>query len=329
MGISTGCSVDLSGKVAIVTGCNTGIGLKTAKMLCDAGAHVVMACRSKDRAKSALNEVTQKGGEAEIMTLDLSDTSTIVSFAKEFLKKHPTLDILINNAGLNTTGGYEGPTTTKQGYEICMGTNYFGHFLLTNLLMKALLRSEDARVVQLSSVTTWFASDKYQYFVKGASKTKGNYATSKLACLAFTSTAQSKVDSKYPSNTIRFVAADPGFVASDVWRNSNAAFRTVARALALNTEEGAMTSVNCASLKTIEKGQLYMPFSIKMSKLFRFSKKIAYDLGMPFLTRICHGFGVDATAPKAKSKDANEKLWSLSLAFCEENGEAETTFAAL
>ena len=162
MAIKTGLESDLSGKVAVVTGCNTGIGLQTAKILCDTGAHVVMACRSKERAKAALAEVTAGGGSAEIMVLDLGDTPTIKAFASSFTKKHDTLDILVNNAGLNTTGSYKGPTTTKQGYEICMGTNYFGHFLLTSLLMPALLKSDDARVVSLSSVTTWFASNKYQ-----------------------------------------------------------------------------------------------------------------------------------------------------------------------
>ena len=329
MGITTGVSTDLTGRVAIVTGCNTGIGLQTAKMLCDAGAHVVMACRSAERAKPALKEVTSNGGSAEVMVLDLSDAPTIKQFATAFGKKHDVCDILINNAGLNTTGGYKGPTVTKQGYEICMGTNYFGHFLLTSLLMPCLLKSDDARIVQLSSVTTWFASNKYQHFVKGVSKTKGNYAASKLACLAFTITAQEKLDLVTPENNVKFVAADPGFVASDVWRNYNVVFRTVAGALALNTEEGAMTSVRCASDANIKHGTLYMPFSIKMSKLFGFSKKVAYDLGMPFLTRICHGFGPDKCAPKAKSKDANEKLWALSLEFCKENGSPKNAFAEM
>ena len=145
MGIKVGCDEDLSGKVAIVTGSNTGIGLQTAKMLCDAGAHVVMACRSKERAKPALAEVTAGGGSAEVMALDLGDVDTIKKFAAAFLKKHNTLDVLVNNAGLNTTGGVQGPTTTKQGYEICMGTNYFGHFMLTALLMPALMVVRRAR----------------------------------------------------------------------------------------------------------------------------------------------------------------------------------------
>ena len=67
--------------------------------------------------------------------LDLSDVTTIKTFAAAFNKKHKKLDILVNNAGLNTTGSYKGPTVTSQDYEICMGTNYFGHFMLTALLM--------------------------------------------------------------------------------------------------------------------------------------------------------------------------------------------------
>ena len=180
--------------------------------------------------------------------------------------------------------------------------------------------ADEARVVALSSVTTWFASNKYQFYVKGASKTKGNYAASKLACLAATIEMQRRLDAKFPNNSVHFVAADPGFVASDVWRNYNVVFRTIAGALALNTAEGAMTSVSCATKPGIKKGALYMPFSIKMSKIFKFNKKIAYDLGMPFLTRPFAGFGCDAPAPKAKSKESVELLWGLSLDFCKDNG---------
>lgn len=123
---------------------------------------------------------------------------------------------------------------------------------------------------------------------------------------------------------MHFVAADPGFVASDIWRSYNVVFRTVAGALALNTAEGAMTSVSCATQPGIRKGALYMPFSIKMSKLFAFNKKIAYDVGMPFLTRPFAGFGSDAPAPKAKNKESVELLWGLSVAFCKDNGVASS-----
>lgn len=84
--------------------------------------------------------------------LDLSNVDTIKTFAAAFNEKHTKLDILVNNAGLNTTGAYKGPTVTSQDYEICMGTNYFGHFMLTALLMPALMAADEARVVALSSV---------------------------------------------------------------------------------------------------------------------------------------------------------------------------------
>ena len=116
-----------------------------------------------------------------------------------------------------------------------------------------------------------------------------------------------------PDNNVTFVAADPGFVASDVWRNYNVVFRTVAGALALNTEEGAMTSVRCASAD-VARGAA-TPFAVKMSSLFPSELKLAYDLGMPFLTRLCHGF-VTKARPR-RGPDANEKLWALSRAeFC-------------
>ena len=359
MGIKTGCSQDLTGKVAIVTGCNTGIGLQTAKMLCSAGAHVIMACRyyrgesspfnrqvelaapdksqqqpdtfspilrlffilrSVERAGGAKAEVMKDGGKADVMALDLSDVKSIQSFAKQFSSSHKQLDILVNNAGLNTISNYKGPRVTAQDYEICMGTNYFGHFMLTALLMPALMAAPEARVVALSSVTTWFASNKYQFYVKGESKTKGNYAASKLACLAMTMELQRKLDAKFPDNKVYFTAADPGFVASDIWRNYNVVFRKIAGMLALTTAEGAMTSVNAASLQSVKKGALYMPFWIRMSKIFKFNKKIAYDLGMPLLTRPFAGFSADSPAPKAKDAKSTSLLWDLSTDFCKDNG---------
>jgi NAD(P)-dependent dehydrogenase (short-subunit alcohol dehydrogenase family) len=141
MGIATGCSVDLTGKVAVVTGCNTGIGLKTAKMLCDAGAHVVMACRSKERAKPALAEVTAAGGSAEIMALDLSDAPTIKAFATAFLKKHDTLDVLVNNAGFE----HDGRIQRADGHQARV-RDLHGHELLRPLHVDLFV---DARVAQI------------------------------------------------------------------------------------------------------------------------------------------------------------------------------------
>ena len=175
--IKIGCATDLSDKIAVVTGANTGIGFHTAKLLAKANLKtVVLACRSKERAQSAKEEIEKfcKSGDGEnecvveVMELDLSDTDSINRFAKEFHKKFKRLDVLVNNAGLNMSAGYSGPKVTKQGYEMCMGTNYFGHFMLTSLLLPALQKGKGtSRVVALSSVTSWFGSNKYHYFVKG------------------------------------------------------------------------------------------------------------------------------------------------------------------
>ena len=325
MGIRPGCEVDLTGKVAVVTGANTGIGMQTAKMLADAGAEVIMACRSIERAKTAKARASNGGKNAvSVMTLDLSDTDSVRKFAANFSKKYAKLDILVNNAGLNASSGYQGPKTTSQGYDICMGVNYLGHFMLTSLLLPLLMKSVDgARVVALSSVTTWFGSNKYHYYYKGASKTKGNYGSSKLACLAMTVEMQRRLDAKYPKNKIMCVAADPGFVASDIWRDFNPVVRKIMGILALSPAQGAMTSVNAASLASIKKAQLYMPFSIKMSKLFKMNRSAAYTFGMPLLSKIFAGFSADTMAPRAKNTETNAKLWDLSVEFCKENGVEE------
>jgi len=316
-----GCREDLRGKTAVVTGSNTGIGLETARMLADAGATVIMACRSIERARDAAQRAgASKNGRVDVMALDLADADSVRAFAEAFGKKYERLDILVNNAGLNALSGYAGPKTTKQGYDICMGVNYLGHFMLTALLLPKLMRSDDARVVALSSVTTWFGSNKYHYYYKGASKTKGNYGSSKLACLAMTVEMQRRIDAAYPNNNVKCVAADPGFVASDIWRDFNPIVRKIMGVLALSPAQGAMTSVHAASLPTIKKATLYMAFKIRMSKLFKLNRSVAYTFGMPLLSKIFAGFGADAMAPRAKNAESNAALWDLSVQFCKENG---------
>lgn len=316
-----GCRENLRGKTAVVTGSNTGIGLETARMLADAGATVIMACRSIERARDAAKRAgASKNGRVDVMALDLADADSVRAFAEAFGKKYERLDILVNNAGLNASSGYAGPKTTKQGYDICMGVNYLGHFMLTALLLPKLMRSDDARVVALSSVTTWFGSNKYHYYYKGASKTKGNYGSSKLACLAMTVEMQRRIDAAYPNNNVKCVAADPGFVASDIWRDFNPILRKIMGVLALSPAQGAMTSVHAASLPTIKKATLYMPFKIRMSRLFKLNRSAAYTFGMPLLSKIFAGFGADAMAPRAKNAESNAALWDLSVQFCKENG---------
>jgi len=138
-----------SGKVAIVTGSNTGIGLETAAALWQAGATVVMACRNVKAAQEAVKShrllSTASADRLMIMQLDLGSLKSVNAFAKEFAAKFKNFDILVNNAGL----GYQSYAATADGFEQTFGVNHVGHFHLTNLLLP--LMNENGRIVIVSS----------------------------------------------------------------------------------------------------------------------------------------------------------------------------------
>ena len=145
--------VDLTGKVAIVTGANSGIGGETARVLALRGAHVIMACRDLARADTARQKLlTQSKGRIEenrleLMRLDLGSLKSVRTFAKEFVAQRRPLHLLINNAGVL----YKNRTETEDGFEGHFGVNHLGHFLLTTMLLDTLEASPPARVIQLSS----------------------------------------------------------------------------------------------------------------------------------------------------------------------------------
>ncbi len=141
---------DLSGKVYIVTGANSGVGLETTRQLVRQGGHVVMACRRPDAGEEAATSFAGLTGSYEVMRLDLADLQSVRDFAAEFLSKYNRLDGLVCNAGLaNMTGELQ---RTKDGLELTVGVSYFGHFLLTELLLDLLQESAPSRVVLVSSV---------------------------------------------------------------------------------------------------------------------------------------------------------------------------------
>jgi len=139
---------DLSGRVYVVTGANSGSGFATAKQLAEQGALVIGACRRVEAGKEAFAELKNIRGSVEIMELDLNSLDSVRRFAKAFLAKYDRLNGLVNNAGVMHTP--EG--RTKDGFETQFGINYLGHFLLTELLLDALKASAPARIVCVSSV---------------------------------------------------------------------------------------------------------------------------------------------------------------------------------
>jgi light-dependent protochlorophyllide reductase len=141
-------SKDLTGKVYIVTGANSGVGLETTRQLIKQGGHVVMACRRPDAAEKVAKSFTGLKGSYEIIRIDLADLQSVRDFVAEFLKKHDRLDGLVCNAG-GVTG--RELKRTKDGFEMTFAINYFGHFLLTELLLDILKKSAQSRMLILSS----------------------------------------------------------------------------------------------------------------------------------------------------------------------------------
>ncbi len=206
----------LTGKIAIVTGANCGIGLEVSIQLAHKGCKVIMACRNQDRAEHAKKIILLKNPSAdlEIMLLDLNSLDSVRSFAKEFINRHPHLHLLIENAGIMTPP----LTLTEDGLESQMGVNYFAHFLLTKLLFPILNRSEESRIVTLSSIAHKHAkidftnlNSEHHY-----SRVKA-YGQSKLACLMFAYELNRRITNS--DSKVIAVASHPGVSDTDLGRH--------------------------------------------------------------------------------------------------------------
>lgn len=140
---------DLTGRVALVTGANSGIGYETTRVLADHGAHVIMACRDRVKAARARDKLESQLDQSsfELLDLDLSDLASVRAAAERVVAKHARLDLLINNAGVMGTPYRQ----TADGFELQMATNHLGHFALTGLLLDRLVTTERSRIVSVSS----------------------------------------------------------------------------------------------------------------------------------------------------------------------------------
>ena len=205
---------DQTGRVAVVTGANSGLGLVTARELARHGALVIMACRNLDKGRAAQAEVaaTASGPKPELETLDLASLSSVQAFVERFKQSHDHLDLLINNAGVMATPR----RLTADGFELHFGTNHLGHFALTNLLLPLMEGRDDARVVMLSSnahkTVRRIAFDNLngdrRYFRWNA------YGQSKLANLMFALELDRRLRSA--GSTVKSLAAHPGYSATNL-----------------------------------------------------------------------------------------------------------------
>jgi len=249
--------IDLSGKVAIVTGANTGIGLVTAKELARRKAHVILACRDQEKAKAAVDRLKQEldsesgspgSWNVEVMSLDLASQKSVKQFASDFLAKSLPLNILVNNAGImNTPKMY-----TEDGFEMQIGVNHLGHFTLTLLLLPALKNGAPSRVVNVSSSAhQWGHIDFNDMFWKTRSYGGwGAYGQSKLANILFTK----ELARRFQGNGITSYAVHPGFVATELARWSLPGFMMpVVSMIARTPDVGAQSQLYYACVPGVEK----------------------------------------------------------------------------
>ena len=254
-------SQSLAGRVALITGANTGIGLVTARELAARGAHVFIACRSIDKGQAAVDEIRKATGnpQVEILALDLGDFASIRQCAQTFLARDLPLHLLINNAGLAGAKGL-----TKSGFELAFGTNHLGPFLLTQLLLDRIKQSAPARIVTVASrAHTRVSGINFDAVQKPTIGKAGlpEYGVSKLANVLFSA----ELGRRLAGTGVATYSLHPGVVASDVWRELPQPFRALATLFMISVEEGAATTIYCATSPDVaeQTGLYYDKCSVK------------------------------------------------------------------
>jgi NAD(P)-dependent dehydrogenase (short-subunit alcohol dehydrogenase family) len=245
------------GRLAVVTGANTGLGLETARVLAARGASVVLAVRDIEKGKRAAARIaaTAPGADVMVQPLDLASLDSIRAATDELRAKHPRIDLLINNAGVMFTP----KQTTRDGFELQLGTNHLGHFALTGLLLEQLLAVPGSRVVIISSLAHRIgARINFDDLQSERSYNRvGAYSQSKLANLLFTYELQRRLAG---AHTTIAVAAHPGLANTELTRNTPAitAF-FYARVLSQPAAMGALPVLRAATDPGVLGGQYYGP----------------------------------------------------------------------
>ena len=234
---------DQSGRTAIVTGANTGIGFETARALAERGADVVLACRSAEKGQDAVARILAAAPTAHVSfeSLDLADLEDVAAFAARLRSRRTRLDLLVNNAGVMVPPA----STTKQGFELQFGVNHLGHFALTANLLPLLRATPGARVVAVASQAhrmgrmNW---DDLQFSARY--QPWPAYGQSKLANLLFTLALQARFEEA--GVEAMAVAAHPGWTGTDLQRNSPIA-AMMGPLLAMGPAQGALPTLRAAT----------------------------------------------------------------------------------
>ena len=256
---------DQTGKIALITGANSGIGFEAARALVQHGATVVLGCRNRGKADEAVASIaaTNPSGSTEVLEIDLADLESVEKAAKEFLASHEKLDLLINNAGLMATPEQR----TAQGFEMQFGVNHLGHFAFTGHLTPVLLESGTARVVNISSMghrPGRIDFDDLNWETRTYSPWRAYFQT-KLANLLFTRELQRRL-SDADAKCIA-VAAHPGFSNTNLGHeNPGGILNTLMHAsqpiiglMGQSAAMGALPTLRAATAPSVQAGDYYGP----------------------------------------------------------------------
>lgn len=281
------------GRIIIVTGANSGLGYETTLTLAKKGAKVIMACRSLSKANIAKEKIQQQvpNADLEVMEIDLSSLQSVRKFAKAFQAKYKTVDVLINNAGVMAPPY----SKTEDGFELQLGANYLGHFLLTGLLFETIVKTPHSRVVTLSSLVH---KNGVINFDDLQSETNYDamkaYSQSKLACLIFSFELQRRLEKVGNLQTIS-TASHPGIADTELSRNMPKfiyylAKYTIAPFFTHAPSEGAKPTI-LAAIGDAKGGDYFGPTGLREMK------------GKP---------GKATATELSKDRDTAKRLWDVS-----------------
>jgi NAD(P)-dependent dehydrogenase (short-subunit alcohol dehydrogenase family) len=278
----------MTDKIVLITGGSSGIGLATAEALAAKGAEIILVARSETKLKEAAQQIESKTGNKKIRyyVADFSSQKSIRSLAEKVKKDYQKIDVLINNAG----GVFPDFKLSEDGLEMTIATNHFAYFLLTNLLLDLIKKSDYARIVNVASgshykgkIDTESFTKEKGYFILTA------YAQSKLANVLFTAYLAEKLK----GTQVTVNCLHPGFVKTDIGNKDTQWYAKLFWALAssiagLSVENGAKTSVYLASSDEV-KGVTGKYFDKCKEK---------------------------EPAPLAKDEELQKDLWNISQLFC-------------
>lgn len=245
---------DQSGKIVLITGGNSGIGLEAARVMSLKNAEVILTARSTENGKKAADRIKAEYPAAKVtwMVLDLADLQAVRAFSAAFHEKYQRLDILMNNAGVMYPASR---TETKDGFELQFGTNHLGHFALTALLLDILKNTPESRVVTQSSIAHTMIGNVHLQdlnWEKSYSRTQA-YSQSKLANLLFTYELDRRL--KKHGWNVHALAAHPGVTNTNLFKTSG--FNALAKLITQPVELGALPILRAATEPGL-KGAEYM-----------------------------------------------------------------------